>query len=85
MRRNAGLTREITSVIKAITGTTVVGLHTNLLKNGTLDSMGIIKLITEIESRFGFEFPGAEITPATFSTVSSIVDVSSRYINEPTA
>lgn len=45
---------------------------TNLLKTGTIDSMGIVKLILFMERSFGIQIDDEEVVPEHFETVNKI-------------
>ncbi len=44
----------------------------NLIRQGLIDSMGVMKLITFLEKRFGIEIELEEITAENFETLSCI-------------
>ncbi len=44
----------------------------NLIETGTIDSMGIIKLITYLENTFSISISDNEVIPDNFETVDAI-------------
>ncbi len=44
----------------------------NLLENGVLDSLGIMKLTVAMEERFGIEVDDEEIVPENFQNLASM-------------
>ncbi len=50
----------------------------NLLAQGIIDSMGILKLVTFPESRFGFEAGDEDLVPENFGTLERIRDFVER-------
>ena len=44
----------------------------NLLATGIIDSMGILRLVTFIEERFGFEASDEDMVPENFTTLEMI-------------
>jgi len=56
---------------------TDLSYSTNLLEEGYIDSMGLIKLVTEIEDHFRMKFSNADFLRTDFATIegiSSIID-----------
>ena len=45
----------------------------DLLEDGLVDSLGIMKLLAYIESEFGFAVPAQDFTVETFMSVDAIV------------
>lgn len=50
----------------------------NLLGSGILDSMSLLKLVTFLEERFGFEVRESEIVPDNFGSLEKLRDYVSR-------
>lgn len=50
----------------------------NLLLQGIVDSMGLLRLLTFLEQRFGFEARDADMVPENFSTLERIRDFVER-------
>ncbi len=50
----------------------------NLLARGILDSMGLLKLVTHLEKRYGFEATDADMTPENFTSLETIRDFVER-------
>lgn len=44
----------------------------NLLAQGIIDSMGLLKLVTFLESRYGIEAGDEDMVPENFSTLEAI-------------
>lgn len=49
-----------------------IGDDDQLLDSGIVDSMGIIKLVSFLESQFGIEVEDDQIVPENFETMTSI-------------
>ena len=45
----------------------------DLLEDGLVDSLGIMKLLAYVESEFGFAVPAQDVTVETFMSVDAIV------------
>ncbi len=45
----------------------------NLLLSGLVDSLGVMRLVAFIESRFGFKVPAGDVKLANFETLEAIV------------
>ena len=50
----------------------------NLLSQGIIDSLGILKLVTHLEERYGFETGDDDLVPENFATLSMIRDFVAR-------
>jgi acyl carrier protein len=46
-----------------------IGVEENLLGQGIIDSMGILKLVTFLEERFGIETVDDDLVPENFETI----------------
>jgi len=51
---------------------TELAVHDDLLEDGLVDSLGIMRLIAYIESEFGFSVPAQDVTVETFMSVETI-------------
>ena len=51
---------------------TPIGPEDSLIDSGIINSMGLIRLVTFIETRTGVHIPDAMITPDNFETVTAI-------------
>jgi len=49
-----------------------LAVHDDLLEDGLVDSLGIMRLIAYIESEFGFSVPAQDVTVETFMSVETI-------------
>jgi acyl carrier protein len=59
-----------------------IGPDTSLFKGGLeLDSFNIVELISELESRFSFEFEEADFQEEHFKTVGSLGRLLDRHLN----
>ncbi len=50
----------------------------NLLAQGIIDSLGILKLVTFLEQRYGFEAADDDLVPENFATLEMIRDFVKR-------
>ena len=50
----------------------------NLLGRGIIDSMGLVKLVTHLEERYGFETSEKDLVPENFATLEKIRDYVER-------
>jgi len=50
----------------------------NLLATGIIDSMGILRLVTFLEERYGFEAADEDMVPENFTTLGMIRDFVAR-------
>lgn len=53
--------------------------HTEIIESRLVDSFGLLQLIADIEAKFNINIPVEDMTLENFSTISSIVDLISRY------
>ena len=49
-----------------------IGTTDSLLDSGLIDSMAVLRLVSFIESEFGFEVTDEEVVPDNFETVEAI-------------
>ncbi len=72
----------IISIIRDTTGNDdiVIDPDTDLIEAGLVDSVLMMEIITDIESRYGIEIDGDDITPDNFMTVASISNLVERYV-----
>ena len=49
-----------------------IGTTDSLLNSGLIDSMAVLKLVSFIESEFGFEVTDEEVVPDNFETIEAI-------------
>lgn len=47
----------------------------NFVEDALLDSLDIILLVSEIESRFGIKIPGEKVVPSNFHSVEAIAEL----------
>jgi acyl carrier protein len=57
----------------------------NLIESGVVDSLGILKLIAFLESRFSIEISDDEVLPENFETVAAICSFLHRKANKAQA
>ncbi|UHA73998.1 acyl carrier protein [Paenibacillus sp. 481] len=75
MNRDA-IEQEITQLIKDMLNVPAVDADTELVGNaGVLDSMTIVRLLTELEQRFQFTFDEDDLTLESISTVKRLTDL----------
>jgi acyl carrier protein len=56
--------------------------ETSLLEGGVIDSLGIVKLVSFLESEFGIKVPDEEIVPRYFESIRAL----STYVeSKPTS
>lgn len=49
-----------------------IGADDPLLGSGVLDSMGLLKLVTFLEDRYGFQAGDADVAPENFGSLRAI-------------
>ena len=59
-----------------------ISVDTELIKNSTIDSFGIIDLINYIESEFNISIPEEEFDINNFKNVQSIVEMIQRIMKQ---
>jgi len=52
---------------------TELAVDDDLLEDGLVDSLGIMRLLAYIETEFGFAVPAQDVTVETFMSVEAIV------------
>jgi acyl carrier protein len=56
--------------------------HTmNLIENGVIDSMTLLRLVSFLESQYGIEIPDEDIVPDHFRSLASIEAFLSSHVN----
>lgn len=51
---------------------------TDLIEEGIVDSMGLMRIVTFLEDRSGIRVPDDEVGPDNFATVNAIVELVDR-------
>jgi acyl carrier protein len=74
------LRNELIQFIKTDLGANVatVDENTNLIDNGILDSMALMRLMDFVEDRTGIRVPDSEVVPDNFQTVAEIETLVNR-------
>lgn len=67
------LTSYIVSDVLLDSSQTELAVDDDLLEDGLVDSLGIMRLLAYIESEFGFAVPAQDVTVETFMSVKAIV------------
>ena len=67
------LTSYILSDVLLDSAQTELAADDDLLEDGLVDSLGIMRLLAYIESEFGFAVPAQDVTVETFMSVEAIV------------
>lgn len=70
----------ITYIQTEITAGITIDKNDNLLREGIIDSMGMMKLVRFIEMKFQIQIPFEDMTVENFMSVEKIGDYISRYI-----
>ena len=65
----------IINLIKEIRPYEEIGENTELVESGLLDSLSIIRLITQLEELFCIEIPDDEVTADNFRTIRDIAQL----------
>jgi acyl carrier protein len=60
-----------------------VGVEDPLLKNGLIDSLGILEVVTFVENEFGITIVDEELSPDNFESVRSLSAFVRQKINGP--
>jgi acyl carrier protein len=55
---------------------------TSFLRTGVIDSMGIMELITYLETRYGIDVPVPDITPEDFDSITLVAGYVRRRLAE---
>jgi len=58
------------------------GVGDDLLSEGLIDSLGVVKLVLFIEERFGMQIPDEDIIFENFQTIQALADYLDRRGNE---
>ena len=67
------LTSYIMSDVLLDSTQTELAVDDDLLEDGLVDSLGIMRLLAYIETEFGFAVPAQDVTVETFMSVEAIV------------
>lgn len=59
-----------------------VGDGDSLLESGIIDSMGVFQLVTFLETQFGVEIDDEEMVPENFETMTGIVALVNRKLED---
>jgi len=73
MDSSAGLESRVVAILRDAVGVEPPARDTDLLDSGLLDSLGVVSLISEIESAFGMELPLDELDVDDFRSIDRIV------------
>ena len=52
----------------------------DLLENGVIDSLGIFSILSGLESEFGIEVDGEDISKQNFSSIAAMARMVTKYI-----
>lgn len=74
---------EIEKILEAIRPGTNFAESSDFVADGLLDSLDIIRLVSEIEVFYGIELDGAEVLPQNFSSVTTIWALVTSHTNSP--
>lgn len=74
--------QEILDILREINPYITVDTTTRLIEEDILDSMGILVLITELESKYHITVPLEKLKIAYFETVAAVVEFVSHCIAE---
>ena len=55
-----------------------VDVEQNLISDGSLDSVGVMRLVSHLEKAFGMTIPPTDVVPEHFRTVRLMADYLSR-------
>ncbi len=58
------------------------GVSDDLLSEGLIDSMGVVKLVLFIEERFGIQIPDGDIVFENFQTIEALAGYLERQENQ---
>lgn len=67
--------QEILDILCEINPYITINTNSKLIEEDILDSMGILVLITELESKYHITVPLEKIRVADFETVSSVIEL----------
>lgn len=59
-------------LVQQFPATKNIGIEDPLLKNGLIDSLGILEVVTFLEKEFGFVISDEELLPENFGSIRSI-------------
>lgn len=79
MEHSPTLQADIASLLLERLNVEVPSVHADLIKTGLLDSLKIVELLVELESRFGIKIPLKEIEIHHFRSVKSIAGFVASY------
>lgn len=54
---------------------------TNLIDDGIIDSMGIMKLLTYLEDTFSIKIDGDDLVPENFESIDAICGLVSKFVS----
>lgn len=55
-----------------------VDVEQNLISDGSLDSVGVMRLVAHLETEFGMTIPPTDLVPEHFRTIRLMVDYLTR-------
>ncbi|MEM9655540.1 MAG: phosphopantetheine-binding protein [Actinomycetota bacterium] len=76
------LTRSVLILLDLELGVTGIGLDTQLLADGHLDSLGVLDLVLLLETTFGLTLDEDTLSVDDFATVPAIVDLVRSSLGE---
>lgn len=71
---------EIEALLLQVTGKDALPANADLLASGVIDSFGILQLIQELESKFGFSFDDADLDAGNFRSVDQIAALVAKKV-----
>lgn len=73
---------EILKIVNSIVGDAVIEENTNLISGELIDSMEILRIIVEIEKKYGIQFDMHSIDIKSFSSVVEITKLVGKMLEE---
>lgn len=73
---------QIRKILSDILGETYSYTGTDMFEDGIIDSLEMMELITAIETEYKIEIDGEDIIPENFRTISAIVKLVKKTLND---
>jgi D-alanine--poly(phosphoribitol) ligase subunit 2 len=83
MQYRNGLVDDIRSVLRDHLHVVIDSPDTDLLESGSVDSIGLVELILQLEERFELSLPMDALEIDDFQTIHAIADLITRLSNVP--
>lgn len=73
---------KVEAILKELSGNEAISLESSLEKDLALDSISMVTLMIELEDEFEIQFDESDLNPFDLVSVSDVVDLVRKYVEE---